>query len=222
MTGYDAASKRERVMQDLIIIGGGEHARVVIEAARSAAAWNILGFVDPLPCDETVARMKTAQLGADEALGRYPSSALVLGIGTAGLDDRRQKAVARLGVAPERWATVIHAAAWVSPTTTVAAGSVVLAGAIVNSGARIGRHCIINSRACIEHDVTLGDFVHAAPGSIVAGGAEVGDGSYLGIGSLIRDHRTIGRGCLVGMGAAVTANFGDGAVLVGVPARPRR
>ena len=208
-------------MQDLIIIGGGEHARVVIEAARSLTGWNILGFVDPLPCDETAARMKVARLGDDAAIGRHAKAALVLGIGTAGLDDRRQNAVAGLSVAPERWATVIHAAAWVSPTATIAAGSVVLAGAVVNSGARIGRHCIVNSRACIEHDATLGDFVHAAPGSIVAGGASVGDGSYLGIGSLIRDHRTIGRACLVGMGAAVTGNFGDGAVLVGVPARPR-
>ena len=208
-------------MQDLIIIGGGEHARVVIEAARSLAAWNVLGFVDPLPCDETVARMKVARLGDDEAIGRHPKAALVLGIGTAGLDDRRQKAVTSLGAAPERWATVIHAAAWVSPTASVGAGSVVLAGAVINSGARIGQHCIVNSRVCIEHDATLGEFVHAAPGCIVAGGAGVGDGSYLGIGSLIRDHRTIGRACLVGMGAAVTGNFGDGAVLVGVPARPR-
>jgi acetyltransferase EpsM len=209
-------------MQDLIIIGGGEHARVVIEAVRSLADWNILGFVDPLPCDDTATRMKVERLGADDAIGRHPSAALVLGIGTAGLDDRRQGAVAHLGTAAERWATVVHAAAWVSPTATLAAGSVVLAGAVVNSGARVGRHCIINSRACIEHDATLGEFVHAAPGSIVAGCASVGDGSYLGIGSLIRDHRTIGRGCLVGMGAAVTGNFGDGAMLVGVPARPRR
>ena len=208
-------------MRDLIIIGGGEHARVVIEAARSLAAWNVLGFVDPLPCDETVARMKVARLGHDEAIGQRPDAALVLGIGTAGLDDRRQKAVTSLNAASERWATVIHAAAWVSPTATLGAGSVVLAGAVINSGARIGRHCIVNSRACIEHDAALGEFVHAAPGSIVAGGASVGDASYLGIGSLIRDHRTIGRGCLVGMGAAVTGNFGDGAVLVGVPARPR-
>lgn len=207
-------------MRDLIIIGGGEHARVVIEAARSLADWNVLGFVDPLPCDETAARMKVARLGDDEAIGRHSSAALMLGIGTAGLDDRRQKAVASLGAAPERWATVIHATAWVSPTATLGAGSVVLAGAVINSGVRVGRHCIINSRACIEHDATLGDFVHAAPGSIVAGGAGVGDGSYLGIGSLIRDHRTIGRRCLVGMGAAVTGDFGDGAVLVGIPARP--
>jgi len=208
-------------MRDLIIIGGGEHARVVIEAARSLADWNVLGFVDPLPCDETAARMKVERLGDDETIRRHPQAALVLGIGTSGLDDRRQKAVAGLGAAAARWATVIHAAAWVSPTATLGAGSVVLAGAVVNSGASVGRHGIVNSRACIEHDATLGDFVHTAPGSIVAGGAGVGDGSYLGIGALIRDHRTIGRECLVGMGAAVTRNFGDGVILVGVPAHPQ-
>lgn len=208
-------------MKDLIIIGGGEHARVVIEAARSSIDWNVIGFVDPLPCDETVVRMKVARLGDDSAINRHPEIALVLGVGTAGLDGRRRQTVECLATAAGRWATVIHAAAWVSPTATLGAGSVVLAGAVINSGARIGGHCIVNSGACIEHDATLGDFVHAAPGSIVAGGAGVGDDSYLGIGAMIRDHRTIGRGCLVGMGGSVTRNFGDGAVLVGVPARPQ-
>ena len=43
----------------LIVVGGGEHARVVIEAARSQPArWEILGFTDPRPCPETVAHTK--------------------------------------------------------------------------------------------------------------------------------------------------------------------
>lgn len=90
---------------------------------------------------------------------------------------------------------------------------------MVNSGARIGYHCIINTRAIIEHDAELGNFVHAGPGSVVGGGATIGAESYLGMGALVRDHRTIGRSCLVGMGAAVTMSFGEGLMLVGVPAK---
>ena len=33
-------------MQKLIIVGGGEHARVVIEAARAEGKWEVVGFVD--------------------------------------------------------------------------------------------------------------------------------------------------------------------------------
>jgi acetyltransferase EpsM len=207
-------------MRDLIIIGGGEHARVVIEAALSVPdRWRVVGLVDPMACEETVARMNVPRLGDDDCLARFPDAALILGQGTQGPDDRRQRLVARTGAAPERWAVVIHNVAWVSPTADLGPGSVVLAGAVVNSGARIGHHCIVNTHACIEHDVMLGDFVHAAPGSIVAGGATVGKLSYLGMGSLVRDHRTIGQASLVGMGAVVTKSFEGGAVLVGVPAR---
>jgi acetyltransferase EpsM len=207
-------------MRNLIFLGGGEHARVVIEAAHSVSeSWRILGFLDPSPRDETQARMSTPHLGGDDCLARYPDAAVVLGVGARGLDKGRQRLVARTGAALSRWAVVIHRTAYVSPSAQIGAGSVILAGAVINSGARIGCHCIVNTHACIEHDVELGDFVHAAPGSIVGGGARVGAESYLGMGSLVRDHITLGGACLVGMGAVVTQSFAARSVLLGVPAR---
>jgi acetyltransferase EpsM len=208
-------------MQDLIVVGGGEHARVVIEAAQSVPErWRILGFIDPAPCEETASRMRLPRLGDHDSLARYSQAAFVLGVGSRGIDGRRRPVVEQIGALPARWAIVIHRTAWVSPTADLGAGSVVFAGAAINTGARIGSHCIVNTHACVEHDAALGDFAHAGPGSVVAGGARVGADSYLGIGSLVRDHRTIGRNCLVGMGAAVTTNYGDGVTLLGVPARP--
>jgi acetyltransferase EpsM len=207
-------------MQDLICLGGGEHARVVIEAARSAAAeWHLLGFVDPSPCDETQTRLTISRLGADDCLSKYPQASLIVGMGVRGVEKNRQQLVSRLSAPSSRWAVVIHRAAWVSPTAQIGAGSVILAGAVINSGARIGSHCIVSSQAFIDHDAALGDFVHAGPGCIVGGGGAVGAESYLGMGSLIRDHCTIGVSCLVGMGAVVTKNFGDEARLIGMPAR---
>ena len=207
-------------MRDLIVIGGGEHARVVMEAASSdPAQWNVLGFVAPSHCQETVERLHLPRLGGDENLVKYPNAALILGIGSVGVNTLRQEVVARLSVAHNRWAVVIHPRASISPSAKIDRGSVVLPGAVVNTGARIGSHSIINSNACIEHDATLGSFVHAAPGSIVAGGASIGDGCYLGMGSLVRDHISIGRSCLVGMGAVVTKNSRSKSLLIGVPAK---
>jgi acetyltransferase EpsM len=205
-------------MRDLIVVGGGGHARVVIEAALSTQ-WHILGFVDPAPCEETQSRLSVPWLGDDDALTRHPEAALVLGIGNVGVGDHRAKLASKIGGSPGRWATLIHRAACVSSTAKIGPGTVVLAGAVINSGARIGSHCIVNSNACVEHDATLGDFVHAGPGSVVAGGATVGGLTYLGMGALVRDHIALGYSCLVGMGAVVTKSFGDGAALVGIPAK---
>jgi acetyltransferase-like isoleucine patch superfamily enzyme len=41
------------------------------------------------------------------------------------------------------------------------------------------------------------------------------------MGALVRDHVAIGIDAVVGMGAVVTADVGDGVTVVGVPARPR-
>jgi acetyltransferase EpsM len=206
-------------MRDLIVIGGGEHARVVIETAR-AAGWKVIGFVDPTACEETQSRLNIAWLGDDNAVPRHADVAVVLGMGSVDVGFRRQKIVASINLPSARWATVIHPMAAVSPTAALGAGTVVFAGAIVSSSARVGEHCILNHNVVVDHDAALGGFVHASPGSVVAGGTAVGDGSYIGMGALVRDHITLGRNCLVGMGAVVTKSFADGIVLIGAPAKP--
>jgi acetyltransferase EpsM len=207
-------------MRGLIVVGGGDHARVVIEAARSQS-WNILGIADPLPCEETVARLDVPRLGGNEVLGNHEFSdaKLVLGVGFIGVSPLRRSIVEQIVIDAKRWATIIHATAWVSPTASVARGAVILAGAVVNSGARIGAHAIINTAAVIEHDVILGDFVHIGPAAALGGGAFIGEESYLGLGARVRDHCELGRRCLVGMGAVVTRSFPDEARVVGMPAR---
>ena len=39
----------------------------------------------------------------------------------------------------------------------------------VNAGAEIGKHCIINTKANIEHGVMVEDFCHISTGAIVNG-----------------------------------------------------
>jgi len=210
-------------MQRLFVIGGGEHARVVMEAVRSRPErFALLGFVDPQPCAETVRRLELPRLGDDrEAAVLSAQGALaVLGLGAVGVSGARRAVVERLAAAGVRFCAVVHSAAWVSPTAVVDDGAVVMAGAVVQGGARLGRHSVVNSGAVIEHDADLGDFAQAGPGALVGGGTVVGAGSYLGLGCRVRDHLRIGEGTLVGMGAVVVGAVGDGQAVVGVPARP--
>ncbi len=204
----------------LVVIGGGEHARVVIEAARSRAdLWDVFGFVDPEPCAETAARLEVPRLGGDDWAGTAtPPPWLVLGVGAVGISRRREQIVARYGPVAQ-WAAIVHAAAWVSPTAVVAPGAVVMAGAAVNSGARIGAHAVVNTGAVVEHDVVLGEFAQLGPGAAVGGGTVIEPHAYLGLGCRVRDHVRIGSEALVGMGAVVIGDVEARAVVVGVPAQ---
>jgi acetyltransferase EpsM len=210
-------------MKSLVVIGGGEHARVVIEAARTRPdLWTVEGFVDPLSCDDTQKRLGVTWLGDDTSLDKLTGDRrYVLGVGAVGVGDVRRSIVERYRAAGAQFATIVHSHAWVSPTAVLDEGAVVFAGAIVQTGAHVGAHAVVGTSCVVEHDVSLGAFVQLGPGAILGGGASVGEGSYLGLGSRVRDHISIGARVMVGMGAVVTAGVADGAVVVGIPARTR-
>jgi len=211
----------------LVVIGAGEHARVVIDAARSTPEdWVVDGVVDGHDGpgkDASGLRAlgdDTAYLArlADVAAADRP--ALILGVGAPGEPDRRRAIVARYaGLA--RWATLVHATATISPDASIAGGAVVLAGAVVGPGARIGPHAVVNSGAIVEHDVSLGAFGQIGPGAVIGGATRIGEGAFIGLGARVRDHVTIGAEAVVGMGAVVVADVPAGALVLGIPARRR-
>jgi sugar O-acyltransferase (sialic acid O-acetyltransferase NeuD family) len=209
----------------LVVVGGGEHARVVIDAALSRPeAWTVVGYADPVaPAADR--GLDTVYLGDDAALARHLAGmrpadrpALVLGFG-APLGNRR--ATARSFGPDVTWATIVHAAAWVSPHAALEPGCVVLAGAVVNTEARLGAHAIVNSGAVVEHDVVVGAGSHVAPGAVIGGGTRIGEEVLVGLGAAIRDHVTVGDRAVIGMGAVVVGDVADDVTVVGDPARVR-
>lgn len=209
-------------MKAVVVIGGGEHARVVIDAIRAGTEWALEGFVDPDPCHTAQQRFGLRWLGTDDdVLREVASRFFVIGVGAVGVTDVRRAIAARYDAVGARWATIVHPRATVSSTARLAPGAVVLANAAVNTGADVGVHCVINTGAIVEHDVALGAFAQVGPGAVLGGGASVGDGSYVGLGARVRDHVSIGARATVGMGAVVVGDVADRETVVGVPARRR-
>lgn len=207
--------------QRVVIVGGGEHARVVAEAILSLGAlFELIGFVDPTPCGETVRRLGLPRLGDDRAI---PADVLgVIAVGSRGVSTLRAEIATRLAGRVAGWATIVHRAAWVSSTASIGPGGVVMAGAVVQTGARTGAHTVVNTGAIVEHDVILGDHAQIAPGARIGGGALVGEGTYVGLGACVRDHIRVGSHALIAMGAVVISDVADGSKIGGVPARALR
>lgn len=196
-------------MKDLLIIGAGGHARVVLAALDSD--------VRPRLVDPAVSAGASLDgvpiLGGDDVLASRKDAAHVA-IG----DNRRRRSVVD-GIEPREWRSVVSPHAVILGPVEIGDGAFVGARAVLQPGVRIGRHAIVNTGAIIEHDCTVGDFAHIAPGVVLAGGVTVGDGSLIGAGAVVRPGVSVGRDAVVGAGAVVIRDAPDGVTVVGNPAR---
>lgn len=94
-----------------------------------------------------------------------------------------------------------------------------IANAVVNPSAKIGKHCIINTGAIVEHDNVLGDYVHLSPNATLTGGATVGECTHIGAGASTKQVISITNNCVIGAGASVVKDITESGTYVGVPAR---
>ncbi len=206
--------------KSLIVIGGGEHARVVLEAAVKTG-WHILGYIDPKNNVTTESQYKIKRLGDDSdlinILDKDKDSNVISGLG--GDSAKRERILSSFNLPPERWATIVHPSAVISPNSAIGHGTVVLGRAVIQPGVKVGAQCILNSGTIIEHDSVVGDYTHVAPGVVTGGKVGIGKGCFIGLGSRIRDHISIGDNVTVGVGSVVLTDIPAGETVVGVPAR---
>lgn len=113
----------------------------------------------------------------------------------------------------------LHKESILSNTCQIGSGTVAMPKTVVNADAIIGRHCIINTGAIVEHDCFIEDFVHIAPGTTLTGNVTVGEGSLIGARSVVIPGVNIGKWCLIGAGSVIIDNIPDNAVVVGNPGK---
>ena len=204
----------------LIVVGGGGHAKVLIDAIRSGAEYDLVGIVDArLPVGHRV--LDVPVIGSDDLLlrGEPPRSVLALGVGSIRGGDRRKRLHDRFRELAYEFPVIRHARATVGPGVRLGDGTQVMAGAVVQPDTSLGPNCIVNTAAVIEHDCTIAGHCQAAPGAVLGGGVVVGECSFIGLGARVLPGIRIGCHVTVGAGAVVVHDVEDGATVVGVPAR---
>ena len=127
----------------MYLFGASGHGKVIAEIAEDNGI-SITGFIDR---DET----KESFIGFP-VVHTVPENQteLILSIGS-------NKARKRLTEKYPQfiYKTLIHPKANLSKCATVEEGSVIMAGATLNPGVQIGKHCIINTNASIDHDCVV-------------------------------------------------------------------
>ena len=209
-----------QTLRQLLIVGGGGHARVVLEAAQ-LEGHETTGVLDdhenPSLCEDVNAPERVGPI--DELVERTRrGESFILAVGSVWLRRQIIDAITRAEVDPSAASTVIHPRAIVSPEAHLGPGVFVGPGAVVNPGARVGAHAILNSGCIVEHDAIIDDNAHIAPGAVLGGGARVGQDALVGLGACVLPGIRVGAGAIVGAGGVVVREAPVGRRVVGVPA----
>lgn len=200
----------------VVIIGGGGHAKVVIESLR-AAGETVAAIVDADPTPREV--LGVPVVGDDlalQALRAQGFSRLFVAVGDNRLREKLGRKAGELGFS---LVNAIHPSSVISASARLGQGVAVMAGAVINAGSEIGDLAIINTGAIVDHDCRLGAASHVGPASALAGGVGVGDRAFLGVGVRVIPGVTIGADTVVGAGGVVVRDLPDAVLAIGAPAK---
>lgn len=199
----------------LLIIGAGGHGKVVAEIALKMNRWSQVAFLDNNENRRTA--LKLDVIGkSDDAFSYICEYDLFVAIG----DNRiREELQGKLEKAGANLPVLIHPQSIVSENVSIGMGTVLMAGSIINCCCKVGKGCIVNTAATIDHDSVIEDFVHLSPGTHLAGNVRIGTGTWIGIGGLVSNNVSIIPRGIIGAGAVVIKDINTAGTYVGVPAR---
>lgn len=202
-------------MRNLFIVGAGGFGREAvwtlerINASQQQPIWNIIGFADDDPAKSSGNFEGYPLLGSVETASKdHPGASVFIAIGDNAI---RRKVYRQLR--GHDFPALIDPSAQVSPTTEFKHGTFIACEAVVSVGTEIGKFVIINARAGVGHDSTVGDFSNIAPGVSLSGHSTIGEDVMMGTNSCTAPGMTVGDGATVVCGTPVLKNVAAGATL---------
>lgn len=210
----------KNIKEKIVLIGGGGHCKVVINTLLTLEKYQIIGFVDNK--NETKDVLGIKHIGCDDDLidifAKGCRNAFIA-VGSVGDCRVRVKLADLANKIGFRLPTLIHPSAIIAKDVRIGEGTFIAAGTVINPGAVVGSNVIINTRASIDHDCRIGDFVHLAPGATLSGGVEIGAKTHIGTGSAIIEYLKIGTETIIGAGSVVISNIPQRSMAFGNPCK---
>lgn len=195
-------------MEKIILIGGGGHAKSIIDSIKGVNKFDIAAIIEKKDSEEKLYSLYEA--GVKNAF---------IAVGSIGYPYIRIKLYKQLKKIGYSFPNIIDKTAIISSEVILEEGVFIGKGAIINSGVTIKKQCIINSGTIVEHDCRIDKFVHLAPGTTLSGGVTIGEGTHVGTNSTVIQNIKIGKHVLIGAGSVIVSDVKDNIKLYGNPGR---
>lgn len=205
---------------DLIVIGLGGHSNVIINILERdyGSKFKILGYVDKEKKDTNL-----TYLGNDEHLVEIFQKGIcenvIIGIGKTYINSKREEIIRNLLEIGFKFPKIISKKSIINKNVEIKEGTQVLDNVVVNCNSIIGRFCILNTSALVEHDVFIDDNTHIGPNAVVCGGTNIGKNCFVGANSTIIQNIKIADNVLIGAGGVVIKDIKVPGIYTGIPVR---
>ncbi len=205
----------------IIIIGGGGHAKSLIDLINSTRSYKIVGIVDPnIKIGTKILDIKV--LGTDNKLNYFRKMGikfLALGLGSEGNNQKRFRLWKKFVDKGFRFPKLIHKKSIISKHSLIHDGVQVFANSVINAGSVIRDISVINTHSVVEHDCKIGLNVFTGIGVKICGRTKIDNNVFLGANSCILPKIKIEKNALIAAGALVNKDIKKNLKVKGVPAK---
>ena len=197
---------------------GAEYESLATIINERESRWEDIVFIDDTPdkvgttlCDHMV-------MNFEQALEKYGVEGIefIVSIGEPAVREIVFKKISERGV---QITNMIHPDIPINKTFTCGKGILIHGGNCTPPYGNFGNNILIQGSAIMGHHLTLGDNVIISSLAFVPGNVTIGKNTYVGPSCCLRNGLTIGENVIIGMGAVVTKDVPDNAVVYGNPAK---
>ena len=194
-------------MKDIVILGGGGHAKSCIDVISHNKKYSILGINDPNLLESPFSNIPLLNESLEDIFSK--NERIFLGIGFIKDPIPRKQLIDQIQAIGFVTPSFVSPYAYSSPNAEISEGTIIMHKALVNTHVRLGSFSIINTMALIEHDVQIGSNCHISTGAIVNGGSSIGSNTFIGSNAVIGNNVSVGENCIVQAGAFLNRNLSN-------------
>jgi sugar O-acyltransferase (sialic acid O-acetyltransferase NeuD family) len=211
-------------MKKVLIIGGEGSGSVIgdsiIDANRRGdREFEFVGFINDR--DNVNEIMGKPVLGGLKDVGRFIDAGYYFVYTLYKFDCQIERIALfdSLNIPDNRLVTFVHPTAYVAHNVELSPGCIIMPNVSITSKTKLGKSCCVRPGATIGHNNDIGDHTSIIAGASIGSCIKIGKGGFIGLKSCVREYTRIGQYSMVGMGAVVVKDIGEGELWVGNPAK---